>query len=199
MVRVMENTAKNTQEKTYVAFLGAERLAQGSPAAVALALKAREGQADGTPPIIFDMENGRLLDMDLRGSADDIAARYGVEGVAEATPPKKRGRPKLGVEGKEVTLLPRHWQWLEQQRGGASAALRRLVDQARAAEAPKDIKRQAQDRTQRFMYGVAGDQPGFEEAIRALYAGDGARFELEVSSFPKDVRQTILVLAEGAF
>lgn len=194
---MMENSEK---EKTYVAFLGAERLAQGSPAAVALALKAREGVADGTPPIIFDMENGRLLDMDLRGSADDIAARYGLpETGAELEAPKKRGRPKLGVEGKEVTLLPRHWAWLDQQRGGASAALRRLVDQARAAEAPKDIKRQAQDRTQRFMYGVAGDQPGFEEAIRALYAGDGTRFEQEVSSFPKDVRQTILVLAEGAF
>ncbi|MGB0922355.1 MAG: DUF2239 family protein [Alphaproteobacteria bacterium] len=189
----MENA---NDQQIYVAFLGGERVAQGSPAAVALALKARAAADDGTPPIVFDMENGRLLDMDLRGSVDDIAARYG---VADAPQPKRRGRPKLGVEGKEVTLLPRHWAWLEQQRGGPSATLRRLVDQARSDEAPQDLARRAQDRTQRFMYAVAGDQPGFEEAIRALYAGDGARFEGEISAFPKDVRQTILSLVEGAF
>ena len=73
---------------------------------------------------------------------------------------------------REVTLLPRHWEWLAQQSGGASVALRRLVDQARRGTEDKDRIRRAQEAAYRFMSAMAGNRPNFEDAIRALFAGD---------------------------
>jgi hypothetical protein len=101
--------------------------------------------------------------------------------------------------GREVTLLPRHWDWLENQRGGASAALRRLVDQARKDNAVEDARREAQDRTNRLMTALAGNLPGYEEANRALYAGDADRFRAQTGAWPTDVKQVVAALAGAAF
>lgn len=146
--------------------------------------------------VIFEVAGGREIDLDLSGSAADVAARYpqagpAAESTAEPAVPgtKKRGRPKLGVVGREITLLPRHWGWLDTQRGGASAALRRLVDQARNELASEDAARQAQDRTNRLLTTLAGNQPGFEEAIRALYARDQTVFVEQIAGWSADLRK----------
>jgi uncharacterized protein len=178
---------------SYTAFAGACRVAAGTLAEVARAAYERAG-ADIV--LVFDDATGRLVDLDLRGTGAEVAERYSVH---ESEGPRARGRPKLGVVGKEVTLLPRHWAWLGAQRGGASATLRRLVDSARQEFAAADGVRLAQDAAYRFMSATAGDEPGFEEATRALFAGDAARFSSESEAWPPDVREYVLSLAAPAF
>ncbi|MFT4195245.1 DUF2239 family protein, partial [Ottowia sp.] len=109
------------------------------------------------------------------------------------------GRPRLGVVAREVTLLPRHWEWLAAQPGGASAALRRLVDQARKSNEKADSRRQASERSYRFMSAIAGHQSCFEEAARALFAADASAFAAHTARWPKDVRTHLSELAKGAF
>ncbi len=118
----------------------------------------------------------------------------------QAAPDSKTGpgRPKLGVVAREVTLLPRHWDWLNSQPGGASVALRKLVDEARRLKGGQDRVRQAQERAYRFMHLVAGDLPGFQEAARQLFAGNAERFHARIAKWPKDVRAHAAKLAEGA-
>ena len=153
--------------------------------------------------LLFDVDSGRQIDLDVSGSAEDIRRRYREQVSDPDTetmgPKKRRGRPKLGVVGKEVTLLPRHWEWLEQQRGGASATLRRLIDQARKALSDREQVQQAQDAAQRFMTAMAGDLPGYEEAVRALYAGNGPKFREETARWPADIRRCAGEYAEAAF
>lgn len=98
------------------------------------------------------------------------------------------GRPKLGVVSREITLLPRHWEWLNRQPGGASAALRRLIDDARNAHAEKDSQRAATEATYQFMQAMAGDLPGFDEACRALFAHKQSAFLLQTQAWPDDVQ-----------
>lgn len=162
------------------AFDGHRRLASGPLPQVARAAKA--ALAAGAPVLIFDDASGRVVDLDLREPPVETASQSDVE-----TPSRGRGRPKLGVVAREVTLLPRHWDWLNAQPGGASAALRRLVDEARRANAPKDRERAARDAAYRFMSAVAGDLPGYEEALRALFAGERDRFEALTAGWPADV------------
>ena len=102
--------------------------------------------------------------------------------------PRRAGRPKLGVVGREVTLLPRHWDWLAEQPGGASVAIRRLIDAERKASDFKDLARKAQEVTYRFMHAIAGDFPHFEDASRALFAGDRETFARSTEDWPADVR-----------
>jgi hypothetical protein len=113
--------------------------------------------------------------------------------------PRGPGRPKLGVVAREVTLLPRHWEWLNAQPGGASVALRKLVEEARRGNESKDRMRQAQDALYRFMSTLAGDEAGFEEASRALFAGDRKLFMALIQLWPKDVRSHAERLAGSAF
>lgn len=143
-------------------------------------------------PLIFDDATGKPVDVDLRGSPEEVRAR--LEPAARGP-----GRPKLGVTAREVTLLPRHWDWLAAQPGGASVTLRRLVEEARRGGGGKERRRQAQDAAYRFMSAMAGDAPGYEEATRALYAGDGARFEAQTQAWPADVRDHARRLAADAF
>ncbi|MFN3522242.1 MAG: DUF2239 family protein [Phenylobacterium sp.] len=163
----------------FTAFAGDRRIAAGDRRQVALAVKAAV-DAGASHVLAFEDASGRQLDFDLSGSAADVAAR-----VAPA--PAGRGRPKLGVVPREVTLLPRHWEWLAQQPGGASAALRRLVDQARKANAGADEARQARDAAYRLMSALAGDRPGFEDASRALFAADFDRALDQVATWPADI------------
>ena len=194
-------------ELACTAFHGERRLVNGPLAEVAVALM-REPLGEDDVVLVFDDASGRLVDLDLRGSEDEVRERYlpatgaeegssGSEGPAR--PRRSRGRPKLGVVSHEVTLLPRHWAWLRAQRGGASATLRRLVDQARKDGAHADVVRSSQDAAYRFMSGMLGDHPGFEEAIRALFAGDRDKLEAESEAWPPDLREYGLRLAEGAF
>ena len=141
--------------------------------------------------LIFDDHTGRQVDFDLRGTLDEVLAR-----VAPAQSRPGPGRPKLGVVSREVSLLPRHWEWLEDQPNGASAAIRRLVDQARKYDTGALRARMALGR---FLSAMAGDLPGCEEAGRALYASDRARFETQIREWPADIRAYLEQRAEEAF
>lgn len=183
---------------TYTAFLAERCIASGSPERVALALRdvlAGDGQA---MPVVFDDRTGRQVDLDLRGSEADVLARLTPAGSA-APAPRGPGRPRLGVVAREVTLLPRHWEWLSAQPGGASVTLRKLVDMARRENASQDEVRQAQVACDRFMMAMAGDRPGYEAASRALYAGDAAAFREHIAAWPVDIRAHAARLALAAF
>ncbi|MBR1123325.1 DUF2239 family protein [Bradyrhizobium lablabi] len=185
--------------QSFTAFEGERRLVTGSLAEVALAIKRAGRRAE--PVLIFNDASGRSLDLDLRGSDDEIIAR--LPRTAPATPapeadptePRGRGRPKLGVVAREVTLLPRHWEWLNAQPGGASVALRKLVDEARRVSGDRDRLRAARDAAYHFMSAMAGNFANFEEASRALFADDLRRFAGLVADWPVDVRDHIVKLA----
>jgi uncharacterized protein len=157
------------------------------------------------PIIIFDDSTGRPVDLDLRGTERDILARLPqpalpAEATAEAaatTEPRGRGRPKLGVVAREVTLLPRHWEWLNAQPGGASVALRKLVEQARRSSGDADLARMAREAAYHFMSAMAGNLPQFEEAARALFADDRLRMADLIAPWPADIRDHIAKLAFG--
>lgn len=177
-----------------IVFHGARRIAVGPVAEAARTAREVLGER-AVDAQVFDAETSKPIDIDWRGSAADVAARW------QPLPPDSmattRGRPKLGVVAREVTLLPRHWEWLAEQRGGASVTLRRLVDQARQADSGA-ARRRAQESAHRFMTAMAGDSAGFEEALRALYAGDAARFAEQTAQWPGDVREHARVLAMPA-
>jgi uncharacterized protein len=182
--------------QTFTAFAGERLLAAGRKIDVALAVRAAL-QADSNRMIlIFDDGTGREVDFDLRGTEDEIAARLDPP-EATADDAKRAGRPKLGVVAREVTLLPRHWDWLADQPGGASVTLRKLVDAARNAE--DEHVRQAQHAADRFMGAMLGNQPGYEEASRALYAADRIRFMALTEPWPGDLRDHARRLAAAAF
>lgn len=157
--------------ETITAFLGDAAIARGLRGDVTRLIAERWPASDQAAIRAYDDVSGGVVDLD-----------YG--GVAEAAP-RGRGRPKLGVVAREVTLLPRQWEWLSRQRGGASAALRRLVDEvARSAPSPEARR----DAAYRFMSDRCGDRPGYEEALRALYRGDAERLEALVAEWPEDIR-----------
>ena len=180
------------------AFDGERRLAAGPLIDVAMAVKAAAAAGAEGPLLAFDDATGAVIDLDLRGSRADVAARLAAAAGEAPAPPRGRGRPSLGVVAREVTLAPRHWEWLATQPGGASAALRRLVEEARRSGGAKDRERAGQDAAYRFMAAMAGDLPGFEEATRALFAKDRARFERHVASWPDDISAYATKLAEPA-
>jgi hypothetical protein len=185
------------QPQTFTAFEGQRRLLSGPAAEVALAVKRAEQRA-AERVAIFSDATGRPIDFDLRGSDDDIVARLSPSPAAVETAPSEprgRGRPKLGVVAREVTLLPRHWEWLNAQPGGASVSLRKLVEAARRANGDKDRIRAARDAAYHFMSVMAGNLPQFEEASRALFADDRRQFTALIAAWPGDIRDHIARLA----
>lgn len=187
----------------YYAFDQQRLLASGSEPELRNQINSYIKQHDTSNILCFNQATGRQVDMDFRAgdSAVGVELDSPVAGdeASESEPAKKpRGRPKLGVIGREVTLLPRHWQWLDKQRGGASAALRRLVDEARKGTIAEERIRESQDSANRFMYAMAGNLQGFEEAVRALYARDSLRFEAETADWPLDIRRCARQYAESA-
>jgi len=182
---------------TFTAFLGQRRLAAGPVAEVALAIKRAEPRA-AEPLLIFNDATGRAVDFDLRGSESDVLARLPTPAppaASEADQPRGRGRPKLGVVAREVTLLPRHWEWLNAQPGGASVALRKLVDEARRASGDRDRDRLSREAAYHFMSAMAGNLAHFEEASRALFADDRRRFTSLIVDWPTDIRDHVIKLA----
>lgn len=192
------------QTSCFTAFEGQRRIASGPLTDVALAVK-HAGTRTTAPIAIYSDETGRPIDLDLRGSDDEIATRLRqtlpmeTTEASEASKPgeqRGRGRPKLGVVAREVTLLPRHWEWLSAQPGGASVALRKLVDEWRRANSDRDRSRAARDAAYYFMSAMAGDLANFEEAARALFANDRPRLAALIAGWPDDIRDHIVKLVE---
>jgi uncharacterized protein len=187
----------------FTAFIGPKRLASGSLADVALAVKKSTKPGSHQPILIFDDTSGKSVDLDLRGTDEDVVARLPLPASPSAaaaaeqpsSEPRGRGRPKLGVVAREVTLLPRHWDWLAGQPGGASVALRKLVEDARRTNGDRDRRRAARDAAYHFMSAMAGNFKGFEEVSRALFADDRRRFAELIADWPDDVRDHIVSLA----
>lgn len=141
-----------------------------------------------TSLLIFNDVTGKTLDINFHGSMDQIYDAV-IQTYPELVPKSKtRGRPKLGVVAKEITLLPRHWEWLAEQRGGASATLRRLIDQARKATSQEFQQRKMHERTYQFLHTIAGDLPNYEECLRALFANDLTTFKKHLANWPKDIQ-----------
>ncbi|MFC6280706.1 MULTISPECIES: DUF2239 family protein [Polaromonas] len=183
------------------AFAAFNRVASGPRAEVLARLRSMHFPQDILVRV-FDDATGSRLDLDLRPDASDQASdETGTPATAEETAPAARavGRPKLGVVAREVTLLPRHWDWLNRQPGGASVALRKLVEEARRANEGKDTVRASREAAYRFMTEIAGDLAGFEEATRALFAGDRERFESLVAPWPDDVHEYLAGLAAASW
>lgn len=167
-------------------------VASGKPRDVVAAVKAATEARERV--LIFDDADGRPVEFDLRGDLEAVLARLPVEDVEEK---RGRGRPRLGVTAREVTLLPRHWDWLAEQSGGASVALRKLVEGAlREAEGP-DRARRATEAAYRFMTAIAGDFAGYEDAVRALFAGDASGLEAASALWPEDIRDMALRLSRS--
>lgn len=191
------------------AFLEHTLIGQGSLSDV-VSLCKPHADAGAIPLLIFNNADSSQIEVDFRGSLEQVLARLPIapglssddndqaEGSVEEEKPRPgRGRPKLGVVAREVTLLPRHWEWLKSQPGGASVALRKLVENARKENAQQDRQRAMQNAAYRFMSVMAGSLAGFEEASRALFAGDGDRFVSETELWPEDVRAHARSLANA--
>ena len=177
----------------YIAFLEGRCVAEGGSEKLLRALKPRFDRDPGEPVLVFDADTGRQIDFDLRGDLDDVLAR-----AARAEAPRPGpGRPKLGVVSREISLLPRHWEWLEAQPNGISAALRRLVDEARKKNPEEERARIARERAARFMTAVAGDRENFEEATRALFGKDATKLRELTRAWPKDIRTHLARLLES--
>jgi hypothetical protein len=170
-------------------FQGFNKIASGTLPQVAVIIR---DSPQGGGLLVFDDSTGSQIDLDTRGTPEQIWVRYDDQTAPE---PRGRGRPRLGVVAREVTLLPRHWDWLGLQPGGASVALRKLVEEARRASGDRDRVRAAQDAAYRFISAIAGNLPGFEEAVRALFTYDRRRFGDLIADWPEDVRDYAIELA----
>jgi hypothetical protein len=190
----------------YIAFEGDRCIGSGDLHSVVRAAKEALDRRNDASIQIFDAATSGPIEIDFRGPIADVLARLPeaaatAAAAADAGQPAPRGpgRPKLGVVAREVTLLPRHWEWLAQQTGGASVALRKLVDEARRVNKDKDRIRQAQEAAYRFMAAMAENKPHYDEVARALFSGDAARFEAWTASWPADLRDHARRLAAPAF
>jgi len=197
----------DTATPSYTSFNGHKRIATGSLSVNALAVKHALASDVASPLLTFCDQTGQVVEIDTRGSDAEMLARLPPEGLqlqqsesarinsGESDEPRGRGRPKLGVVAREVTLLPRHWDWLAAQPGGASVTLRKLVEEARRANLSRDRQRQAIECAYHFMSAMTGDLAGFEEASRALFANDAAKFRQQTEAWPADVRDYVRHLA----
>ena len=189
-----------TNQATLTAFSGHCQVASGTVHEMVRETKSRLDAGQAKDLLIFDDRTGRQVDFDFRGTLEEVVARLDHHPLFAAGPGAKAGhagpgRPRLGVVSREVSLLPRHWDWLERQPNGISGALRRLVDEARGRDPEGERARAALDAASAFMFAMAGNLPGYEEASRALWARDRARFEELIAEWPEDVRRYALRLA----
>ncbi len=184
------------------AFAGMNRIASGELRHVALIAKQVFDSEPGQPILVFEDATGVVVELPLEFPAGDLLrVLNGVPAGTDVLPAPARGpgRPRLGVVAREITLLPRHWDWLAAQPGGASLTLRRLVEEARELTADADRRRVAQEAAYRFMHALGGNLPAYEDATRALFAGDIIRFEEVIAHWPNDVREHASLLAADAF
>lgn len=188
-------------DRTFTTFAGTRRVISADLRQTVLRTREVVAGGETQPVIVFDDESGKQVDFDLRGDPDEVLARLASHPVAASLLPAQRsgpGRPRLGVVSREVSLLARHWDWLEHQASGASAALRRLVSDAMKCEPPAERARHAREAAGRFMWTMAGNLPEFEEASRALFARDEPRLSKLTSDWPEDIRAHLTHLLEKA-
>lgn len=188
-----------TPSPGYIAFSGARHIASGNLADVVRTVRRTLDRQPDAQIHIFDDSSSRQIEVDLRGSPEQVVARLDSVAKTPIPSPRGRGRPKLGVVAREVTLLPRHWKWLSEQPGGASAVLRRLVEEARRGQSAGERARQSGESVNRFMHVMAGNRVGFEEALRAFYRGDREQFRERIARWPKGIREHLQQLAAVAW
>ncbi len=181
-------------EITYTAFAGDSLLVSGALSLLVSGLKSRYDKKGIDGVLIFRDDTGAEVDFDFTGTLDDVLHR-----VLPRAEPQGRGRPKLGVVSREVSLLPRHWDWLDEQPHGNSAAIRRLIDEARKKEPDRAHVRKAQGAASRVMSALAGNRPHFEEAARALFARDETKWKRLARAWPRDVRKYLARLLDGTW
>jgi len=201
----------NDTRMSCTVFLDTKRVATGSLQQVITSVKAALDDREQLQLLIFDDGTGKPIDVDWRGKTEEVLARLDeplgsssdtadtVDTATSEASPRRAGRPKLGVVSGEVTLLPRHWEWLKSQPGGASVTLRKLIDEARRAGGAQSKVRASQEATYCFMTAMAGDFPRYEEALRLLYAGDSERFYDSIAEWAPDITSYIQQLAVEAF
>ena len=193
-----ESATLSATEPTCIAFAGQTCIASGALSLVARETKKLLDAHNDCAVLILDAASSEPIEVDFRGTLDDVLARISPSPVEKtAEKPAAPGRPKLGVVAREVTLLPRHWEWLSEQPGGASVTLRKLVEEARRSTAGEAALRRAREACYRFMTTMAGDEPNYEEALRALFAGDKEQFDALTEQWPLDVRDHARRLASG--
>lgn len=183
---------------THVLFRGNRLIARGSLTEIAAAAwDVRNGADVGDALIAVDRETGGRADLTLGDGRDAAIARASALDDPPPVMRRGRGRPRLGVIGREVTLLPAQWRWLEGQTGSASAVLRRLVHEAMKGNVPSiGTGTDGIQAADRFLAMFAGDLPGYEEATRWLYRRDRERFAARMEGWPEDVRDFALELAK---
>jgi uncharacterized protein len=179
-------TTDRSNTAAFAAYAGCSRIAAGTLAETAVAVRRALQRDDRVAILVFDLSTGEVVDLDLRGTDADVAARYQPSAATA-----RRGRPKLGVVAREVTLLPRQWEWLATQPGGASVALRKLVDTARKQDGDAGKAQARIEAAYRFMSAIAGDLAGFEEASRALFARDPDGLNRCMQPWSADIRDQV--------
>ena len=199
----------NNTPPQFIAFQDNRRIATGPLAEMSLRLQALMTTSPNARVLVFDASSSEQIDIDHSGTPEQMLQALAVAhpaAMCSATPdtpckpaPAGPGRPKLGVVAREVTLLPRHWEWLGSQPGGASVALRKLVDLARRDNQGQEVVRLARESAYRFMSAMAGDRVGFEDAARALFAGERQRFVSTVAAWPRDIGEHLNQLAVQAW
>ena len=194
----------------WIAFAGDRRVARGAPAEVVERTVGHLAAQAEAAVLIFDAVTGYPVEVDLRGDLATVLGRLGLpvanaagDGAPDDAPPQVAaprgpGRPRLGVVAREVTLLPRHWEWLGAQPGGASVALRKLVERAQRDQQVEDRRRGGVEAAYRFMHAMAGDAVGFEEAARSLFAYDLGALGERVAGWPADVREQVMRMSVEA-
>ncbi|MBZ0266003.1 DUF2239 family protein [bacterium] len=183
-------------DRSYTAFLHNKIIASGKIDEVVSVARQKINQGENARIAIFDDETAYVIDIDFRGSEADVLGRLNDHPMLQQKPESQTkrspGRPKLGVVPREVGLLPRHWEWLSSQRGGASAALRKLVDEARQRGQAKELIRKTEEAAHRFMWDMASNSPDFEEASRAFYAHNFDTFQDYMKNWDDDIVEYIM-------
>jgi hypothetical protein len=179
-------------DPTYTAFAAHQRVTSGTLGKVLPEAKALLDSGKYETLLFFEDSTGKQVDFDFRGTSEEVVAR--------AVPAASHGpgRPRLGVVSREISLLPRHWEWLEQQPSGISAAIRRLVEEARKHEPETEKARLAIEATSRVMTALAGDRRGYEEATRALFQRDRPRFDALIDRWPVAIKTYLRWLIRDA-
>jgi hypothetical protein len=184
----------------YTAFEGHKLFFKGTLSEVVLKIKHQMGKAENTSILIFSDATGKVIDFNFQGSKTDVEKRLEVfvtkNSVDENTGP---GRPKLGVVSREVSLLPKHWEWLATQAGGASTTLRKLVDEAQKKSLTGHSTKNILEATHKFMSTLGGDLQGYEEALRALYRKDQKMFLSQIEDWPRDLQKHLIEISKKVF
>ncbi|MBN21814.1 MAG: hypothetical protein CL678_11090 [Bdellovibrionaceae bacterium] len=188
------------QNHFYSAFDDKTLLVQGELDDVVIHIKKHLGKSENSSILIFSDSTGATIDFNFQGTKQDVLKRLDMfRSPKQKSIPSGPGRPRLGVISREISLLPRHWEWLATQSGGASATLRRLVEEAQKKSSQQVSTKQIQERVYKVMSVLAGDLQGYEEALRALYKKDRKTFFSQIEIWPKDIKKYLKKIGKPIF